>query len=215
MPGCEKCTSRRACPDPLAVYSQVCLGMPGMAQCSKLFQMCEGAAGETFKALCDGGEGGGSALPPMKMYMHSSISEIILFKEWVPTTGGAYAGALLCVLLAAVAVQALKAWRVMLEVRWAQQRATPCCNPACGASADDPEGKDAVRSRSALELLPRKAGYITSDQARRNCGPRRLHLYRRGSRLRAHADSHDVQHRPHRGHSAGLHPWRGALWPLR
>lgn len=47
---------------------------------------------------------------------------VILFKEWVPTSGGAYIASCLAIIAVAVAVQALKAMSQQTEARWEAQR---------------------------------------------------------------------------------------------
>lgn len=130
MLGCEECTARWAqCPDPLITISKLCLGMPGMPQCSRFFSMCSDASG-TFTQICTAG-GSSDALPPMKMYMHASMREIILFKEWVPESDGGYIAACLGVIVTAIVVQALKGLRVRTETKWALKGRTTCCAPNC------------------------------------------------------------------------------------
>ena len=78
MAGCSNCTSAAKCPDPLGTFSQLCLGMAGMAQCAPFFAMCEGeGVASTFGSLCS--SSGSDSLPPMKMYLHASMSG-----GWVP-----------------------------------------------------------------------------------------------------------------------------------
>jgi len=64
-------------------------------------------------------------------------ADILLLKEWVPENAAAYAGSCIAVIVTAVLVQALKAWRVMLESRWASLRRVQCCNAACGNTSDN------------------------------------------------------------------------------
>lgn len=133
MPGCDTCTAR-SCPHPAEVLSQVCLGMPGMAQCAQFVRMCSGAgAADTFTALCGGGDTG--ALPPMKMWMHAGMHDILLFKEWVPSNGGEYAGYCIMCIVGAVFVQWLKAMRVRMEAQWAAEQRVACCDTVpCGTA---------------------------------------------------------------------------------
>lgn len=144
MVGCQNCTSPSQCPHPMNTLSQVCLEMPGMSGCDAFYNFCH-ATDNTFKQLC--GEGPPQGLPPMKMWLHASIRDILLIKSWVPENGGAYAASCIAVIAAAVLVQALKAWRVMLEVRWVQRRQAECCSPSCNAKAVD--GAMAGHSMSA------------------------------------------------------------------
>ena len=137
MPGCERCTARATCPDPLQTLSDLCLEMPGMAECSKFTEMCTAAAEDSFPALCGGGSSGSgsSGLPPMKMWMHAGTRDILIFKEWVPDSTGQYAGYCIAFITFGVLVQWLKAWRVRLEATWASQQRVACCDTAvCGTS---------------------------------------------------------------------------------
>lgn len=136
MPGCSTCTSRKACADPLGTLSQVCLGMPGMAQCAQFTAMCTAdAGGETFTTLC--GDDGSGGPPPMKMYLHAAMSEMILFRAWAPVTNGAYIGSCIAIIVLGVLVQALKALRVRCEAGWAAAMHVPCCGPEPDEAMDD------------------------------------------------------------------------------
>jgi hypothetical protein len=50
------------------------------------------------------------------------MSAVILFKEWVPSSGGAYVASCLAIIALAVVVQALKALAQQAEARWEAQR---------------------------------------------------------------------------------------------
>ena len=157
MPGCEKCTARASCPHPMEVLAQVCLEMPSMAQCADFTRMCS-AGSDTFKQLCGTD---GTSLPPMKMWMHAGINDILLFKEWVPQNGGEYAGYLIMCIVGAVFVQGLKAWRVRLEASWAAQQRVSCCSPeGCGTDVDLGRSKSRAGSSTSSneELHPLPGG---------------------------------------------------------
>lgn len=47
---------------------------------------------------------------------------VILFKDWVPSSGGAYVASCLAIIALAVVVQALKALSLQTEARWEAQR---------------------------------------------------------------------------------------------
>eukprot|EP00889_Picochlorum_renovo_P000800 jgi/Picre1/27830/NNA_000794.t1 len=140
MVGCEKCTSISNCPHPLDSLSEICLGMPYMAGCSKFFAMCT-STGDDFSQLCGTGEEQG--LPPMRMWLHTGIRDIVLIKEWVPTNGGYYFGTLVACFFGAVLVQWLKAFRIQQELTWASKRPIlPCRNIACGGRLEDQKSDD-------------------------------------------------------------------------
>ncbi|GAB4817548.1 hypothetical protein N2152v2_004594 [Parachlorella kessleri] len=185
MPQCAQCPSRFKCPDPLSTLSAMCLDMPTMADCTGFFEMCD-EAGATFTGLCGGsGSSSSGTLPPMRMYLHQGIRDIILFKSWVPEITAAYVGSCVAVLFTALAVQALKAWRLHIEAGWVRQRAAGNgCAPACDGAAppagpdqhlEEPKAPDAARSSrwsdaSALDvpLLKERARFIDRGQAGRN-----------------------------------------------
>lgn len=135
MTDCASCSETglkfAKCPDPLGTLSALCIAMPGMGECASFQQMCATDAVESsFSSLCSGQNTDGSqSLPPMKMWMHASTREIFLFKEWVPSTTGAYIGACIGCLLFAVFTQGLKAVRLWMEVLWSHQWRQECmCN---------------------------------------------------------------------------------------
>ena len=122
-----------------------------MAQCSGFFAMCN-EAGDTFNGICGRDGDGSAAFPPMKMYLHASVSEIILLKEWVPRSTGPFIASCLAIIAAAVLVQALKAWRLLTEATWAQANVAPCCQVNCGPKHDDaPLGASLDDRSSAME----------------------------------------------------------------
>ena len=97
----------------------------------------------------------------------------MLIKSWVPENGGEYAGSCIAVIAAAVLVQALKAWRVLLEVRWATRQRPACCSRAsCGAPDDeDSKGSKFSTSTAPSEEAPRRGLPRLAparDQLRRN-----------------------------------------------
>jgi hypothetical protein len=142
MVGCEKCTAISNCPHPLDTLSEICLGMPYMAGCDKFFSMCK-ATGDDFGLLC-GTSDDYQGLPPMRMWLHTGIRDIVLIKEWVPTDGGYYFGTLVACFFAAVFVQWLKGWKIQQEITWASRRPLlPCRNAACGSSIPHVDEKGA------------------------------------------------------------------------
>ena len=165
MVGCDACTPR-VCPHPMDTLSQLCLEMPGMPQCDGFVRMCSSSAGTTFTELCGtGNDTSSSSLPPMKMWMHAGIRDILLFKEWIPENDGQYAGYCILCIVWAVLVQGLKAWRVRLEGGWAieEKLAMGCCGGARGGagangggvrkSDEDSEGSSSAAA-SELAALP-------------------------------------------------------------
>ncbi|KAL4421473.1 hypothetical protein ABPG75_010764 [Micractinium tetrahymenae] len=148
--GCQQCAAGLAdCRDPLAVMSRLCSSSASSAslpQCAMLAAMCA-EAGATFPSLCSGsaaaaasGAGAAAEAEPAvpaeaKMYLHASMSAMILFQSWVPTSGGAYVASCLAIMALAVAVQALKACNLRLEARWAANRAAAAAAGHAAAGA--------------------------------------------------------------------------------
>jgi len=156
MVGCETCTSAAECPHPLDTLSQICLGMPYMEGCRQFYSMCnvvrssesggDGATASTFNGLCEADSSSSDYLPPMRMWLHTGITDIVLIKEWVPTDGGYYFGTLVACFATALLCQYLKAAKIEREIVWASKRPVlPCRNMACGSNIDglgDMGGKD-------------------------------------------------------------------------
>eukprot|EP00899_Mesostigma_viride_P024477 jgi/Mesvir1/5213/Mv15343-RA.1 len=116
MGGCDECPATGArCADPMTLVSSLCLSMPDMPLCGRFLSFCN-VAGAQFPTLCDAGSYGG--LPPMKMYFHTTIREIILFREWVPGNRARYFGSCLAIILMGIVLTALRCGRVLLEIQW-------------------------------------------------------------------------------------------------
>jgi len=134
--------SADSCPDPLRALAGVCREMGGMRQCRAFDDMCgavvpaaaTGApapAGAPARAA-DGGGGDGAARdplaelcgrgrddpPPMTMYFHARLAEVLLWRGWVTRTPAAYAGAVFALLAFGVASVALKTARGRFEAQW-------------------------------------------------------------------------------------------------
>ncbi len=95
-------------------------GMSGMANCTAFYKMCSTKdAQSAFPTICDngqGGSGGGGSdpeyIPPMTMWFHQRVQEVILFVEWIPRTTAAYVGSWFAVFFISVTTQALKVGRM-------------------------------------------------------------------------------------------------------
>jgi len=139
MVGCETCTTAAKCPNPFDTLSQLCLGMPSMADCKQFFSMCSvvSSDGDSLNGLCAADMNSDNYLPPMRMWLHTGITDIVLIKEWVPTDGGYYFGTLVACFAAAVLCQYLKAAKIEQEIIWASRRPIlPCRNMACGSNVE-------------------------------------------------------------------------------
>jgi hypothetical protein len=118
MPGCEKCSDTGGmymdC-DLLGVYSEICLSMPDMSDCAQWQEMCESIP--DWSELCPS-DASPDQPPLMRMYFHTGIVDYILFESWVPRTNGAYAGAVIGVMILAFLFEALQTLHSYLEFRW-------------------------------------------------------------------------------------------------
>lgn len=155
MAGCETCTDEYVnCPDPMGTMSKLCWEMAGMSDCQPFYSMCSGQAQQDLPELC-GNSTNSQSIPPMTMWYHQRVEEVILWKEWVPRSTAAYIASWFAIFVMAVAVQALKAMRTVVEYQWVRkQRESLLCH--CG----EPEPE-----------LPKLHGverYMTRDQAFRN-----------------------------------------------
>jgi copper transporter 1 len=138
MPSCSKCSSLKACPDPLLAYADVCREHPTMAQCASYQNWCN-AAGVDASYYCDAGSL--DLLPPMQMYFHQRIDDIVLFRSWIPRSGGAYAGTIIAILIFGMVSSFLKSVRGRLDSRWvhdslckANAAAAAAAQSCCGGS---------------------------------------------------------------------------------
>jgi len=172
MDGCALCPPTggvEACPDPLRALSAVCLSMGGMSQCAAFDAMCKAgggggsssgsssngggaadAAADPVRALC--GAGGGvqaTSLPPMRMWFHQRVPEVLLWRTWVPRTAAAYAGCVAALLAFGVASVALKTARGRFEAQWIH---------------------DALCSRSPARLAAAAAAAQAQEEAARMAG---------------------------------------------
>ncbi|GAB4822918.1 hypothetical protein N2152v2_009964 [Parachlorella kessleri] len=164
MDGCDECTgtSWTTCTDPLATIAKLCLGMPEMSGCADYQAMCSGDVEMGFPSVCtlegQADASGSASIPPMKMYLHQAWSEIILTLHWIPRTKGAMVGAWFACFFAAIFVQALKTWRLLIEARWARQRAGACCSGGITALAGGPADAEAVFSSGPAAAVDITAG---------------------------------------------------------
>jgi copper transporter 1 len=83
MQHCYLCT-RVACADPLGALAAVCLEHPSMAECAAYHLWCA-ATQPDMRAYC---EPSADALPPMTMWFHQRVEEVVLCLGWVTRTPG-------------------------------------------------------------------------------------------------------------------------------
>jgi copper transporter 1 len=146
MPSCSKCSSLTACPDPLLAYSDVCREHPTMSQCATYQTWCS-AASVDASYFCDAGSA--DLLPPMQMYFHQRLDDIVLFRSWIPRSGGAYAGTIIAIIAFGMLSSFLKSARGRLDSRWvhdslckANAAAAAAAAQSCCGSSDGSEGED-------------------------------------------------------------------------
>ncbi|KAJ3203011.1 hypothetical protein HDU67_010444, partial [Dinochytrium kinnereticum] len=121
--GCELCTSATGKPcDAMTVYSDLCLMMPEMHQCSRFHSMC--SASPTFP-LCNPAGGGRVAPPTMKMFFHFGYTDYLLFEQLVPRNAAQYALGLILLFLTAISYEAMLRYQRTMEARWAGLITTP------------------------------------------------------------------------------------------
>lgn len=79
-----------------------------MSECDPFYAMCEGDAGAFYPDVCNTGEGGAGYTPPMTMWFHQRVQEVILFRQWIPRSTAAYVASWVAIFIMAVAVQGVK-----------------------------------------------------------------------------------------------------------
>ncbi|KAI8814632.1 Ctr copper transporter family-domain-containing protein [Cladochytrium replicatum] len=115
MDGCEKCTFKSATAyasgcDLLSVYSQLCLAMPDMTECSSFNKFC---SSNPSLPICSGTSTEGSA-PAMLMYFHMKAA-YVLFNSWVPRSPGDYTWTFIVLVLMGIALEGIIAFRPLVE----------------------------------------------------------------------------------------------------
>jgi len=115
MDGCSKCANETAGCDWLQVYSDLCLMMPEMSQCSAWKQMCLAIPAWPLCAISSEAP---NDVVQMRMYFHTDYRDYILFKEWVPKDNTQYALSVLAVFTISVIYEFLKMIRSIAERRW-------------------------------------------------------------------------------------------------
>jgi len=122
MSDCSKCMSSAQdgamlkC-DLLQVYSDLCLSMPMMSNCTQWKSLCKVIPDWP---LCPSSSNHNQP-PEMRMFFHTGITDYVLFKDWVPRTNGQYAASWLAVFFMTLLNEFLKLWRTNLERKWAEQ----------------------------------------------------------------------------------------------
>lgn len=133
---------------------ELCMSMQDMSDCKAWKGYCNEIPDW---GLCSF-ESNRDALPPMRMYFHTGIMDIILFREWVPRNQLGYFGSWVAIFFMEFFFEIFKALRALLERRWnkslvrdLQKRAKgktngndtekgkDCCNDDCKPDANGDE----------------------------------------------------------------------------
>jgi len=117
MDGCEQCIQKNVtvpC-DSFLVYSNLCVAMPDMPECSLWSSYCASVPEWT---ICGGDPSNPNSAVEMKMYWHTTINDYVLFKSWVPRTSWSYILTLVACFFFAVLYEGLKAFIAWLENKW-------------------------------------------------------------------------------------------------
>eukprot|EP00029_Vermamoeba_vermiformis_P006662 TRINITY_DN267_c0_g1_i1.p1 TRINITY_DN267_c0_g1~~TRINITY_DN267_c0_g1_i1.p1 ORF type:complete len:355 (+),score=60.54 TRINITY_DN267_c0_g1_i1:122-1186(+) len=119
MEQCSKCPDNMDC-DLLMVYSELCYSMPDMDGCADWKIMCTNTAASTWPFCSFATDD--TSLPPMRMWFHADVAEIILFKQWIPRNSLAFAGSWFAVVLMAFVAEFLRFLRQRSEQKWKLQK---------------------------------------------------------------------------------------------
>ncbi len=103
-----------------ALQIELCYSMPDMDGCAEWKMMCTNTAASTWP-FCDFSTDD-STLPPMRMWFHVDLQDVILFKEWVPRNALAFAGSWFAVALLAFVAEFLRFCRQRAEEKWKLER---------------------------------------------------------------------------------------------
>lgn len=123
MAACSAC-ERTDCPDPLGSYAAICQEMPNMAVCRDFWAFCKAAGPHELEKWCVNDEG--SYLPSMLMYFHQRTEELLLWKQWRPTTQAEYAASVVAIVVMGIVSTGLKTVKGALVLRWSHLRASRC-----------------------------------------------------------------------------------------
>jgi len=113
LDGCNLCGNTSNSCDTLTVYSQICLQMPDMAECSLWNNLCKNISGWS---LC-GSTPTPEVLPKMQMYFHFGFTDYILFQDWTAQNATQYYLAIAGIFTLAFIYEALKTARAVFEAQ--------------------------------------------------------------------------------------------------
>jgi len=110
MAPCAECKASSC--EYLQVYSELCMSMPDMANCTDWRSMCKLIPDWS---LCSQEA---SLIPIMRMFFHWGKVDYVLFEKWVPYNDATYAAAWVGTLVFTILWEVLKLFRSRLEKRW-------------------------------------------------------------------------------------------------
>jgi len=116
MDGCDECTKEPMKCDWLSTYSNLCLSMPDMTQCSAWKKMCVSIPTWPLCSISTT-----SDVVEMRMYFHTDYRDYILFKQWVPKDDKQYALSILAVFVISLLYEFLKVVRSVAERKWEKE----------------------------------------------------------------------------------------------
>jgi copper transporter 1 len=123
IPDCIQCSGSKASScNVLDIYSRLCMSMSDIHQCREWKSMCDaqGSNKNSFP-LCQLPESSTNTPVKMDMYFHVRFADYILFKQWVPRTGGQYAGSVIAILVMGIFYEFMLTLRSQLEPYWSSQ----------------------------------------------------------------------------------------------
>ncbi|KAI8849065.1 Ctr copper transporter family-domain-containing protein [Chytridium lagenaria] len=181
--GCELCVAGSAKPcDSLTVYSNLCVMMPSMHQCTKFHNIC--AASPTFP-LCGSTAPGRLAPPTMKMFFHYGYSDYLLFEPLVPRTPLQYTFALIFLFVSALLYEALLRYQRRMESKWINlsHSATTSSQSPPAVTATHPNASTLLASDESTPLLNRPQWWNTKPAKPSTWTPLKIRMARAAFRL--------------------------------
>eukprot|EP00126_Sphaerothecum_destruens_P015085 Sdes_comp8998_c0_seq1m415 len=112
MDACSSCNLNDGTCDLLTTYSNLCIAMPDMSQCSYWSKMCVSTSPLSSTLFCVASS---SSAVPMRMFFHASVVDMILFKSWVTDSVGSYTWSWFCVVGFAFVLEMIRYFRRMFD----------------------------------------------------------------------------------------------------
>lgn len=108
--------------------------------------------------FCDPSYGNGGYLPPMKMYFHLGVRDIVLFKKWIPEERTQYVLSFFIIVIAGIVLQGFRTLKLSLESHW--------CRQIVNAPSDNVNGEKSTKFSKLRPPIARNAcrGLMTGIQ---------------------------------------------------